>query len=147
MAMHKFELTAQWSGGRLGQGVITAGQLHTAVSIPSKLQGPGAGTNPEEMLLGASAACYLITLAAIVERLGVEEIALASEVHVSASPSQKVEKIIHRPSIKLPSNATGEVMDKARQAAFRAEQACMISKALQGNVILEVEPRIYQGNS
>ncbi|GAA3313131.1 hypothetical protein GCM10020331_002520 [Ectobacillus funiculus] len=32
------------------------------------MDGPGIGTNPDEMLLGAAATCYIITLAAMMER-------------------------------------------------------------------------------
>ena len=35
------------------------------------MDGPGIGTNPDEMLLGAAATCYIITLAAMLERSGI----------------------------------------------------------------------------
>jgi Predicted redox protein, regulator of disulfide bond formation len=49
-------------------GEIASGQLQTKVSIPPEMDGPGIGTNPDEMLLGAAATCYIITLAAMFER-------------------------------------------------------------------------------
>ena len=36
------------------------------------MDGPGIGTNPDEMLLGAAATCYMITLAAMLERSQIE---------------------------------------------------------------------------
>jgi peroxiredoxin-like protein len=142
MELHRFELTAEWQGGRLGTGHITTGHLNAAVSIPGELQGPGHGTNPEELLLGAAATCYLITLAAILERQEIDRLTLNSEAFVSSSPSMKFEKIIHRPVIHMSADASESMIEKAKQAAFRAEQACMISKAVKGNVEILVEPKV-----
>ena len=79
---HHFELKGTWRGGLFGKGQVGCGNLASEISVPTELKGPGMGTNPEELLLGASAACYLITLAAILERrqLKVESLSLASDV-------------------------------------------------------------------
>ncbi len=37
------------------------------------MDGPGVGTNPDEMLLGAAATCYIITLAAMLERSNIKK--------------------------------------------------------------------------
>lgn len=68
MAEHHFHLKADWPGGRNSEGYIEAGNLKTKISIPQEMDGPGIGTNPDEMLLGAAATCYVITLAAMIER-------------------------------------------------------------------------------
>jgi peroxiredoxin-like protein len=145
MEQHRFELSAEWQGGRMGEGHIRSGNLSSSISIPAELQGPGKGTNPEEMLLGAAATCYLITLAAILERHGVDQLTLTSEAWVISRPTMKVESITHRPIIYLPKNSSSEVIEKAKQAAFRAEQSCMISKALKGNVLVQVDPTLRIG--
>ena len=64
---HTFTLTGDWTGGLRGQGTLAVGGLASAISVPTVLGGPGAGTNPEELLTAAASSCYLITLAAIVE--------------------------------------------------------------------------------
>ncbi|WP_047153809.1 OsmC family protein [Aneurinibacillus tyrosinisolvens] len=143
MEKHSFHLTAGWDGGRLGQGNISIGSLQSAISIPAELNGPGVGTNPEEMLIGAASTCYLITLAAILENkaLPVENLSLTTEGIVSQEGSRlSFEKIIHRPSILLAPEATEEQVETAKTASVRAEKACMISKAVQGNVEVTVEP-------
>ncbi len=53
MARHHFHLKASWDGGRNGQGTIEAGNLKQTISIPKEMDGPGVGTNPDEMLIGA----------------------------------------------------------------------------------------------
>lgn len=144
MSEHRFELKAEWSGGLDGTGHIRTGNLVTAISVPSQIDGPGIGTNPEELLLGAAATCYLITLGMLLKRLGIESIELNSEIFVQSSPAMKVDKIIHQPRIGIPAHTSQEVTDKISKAAYRAEQACMISKALKGNVEVIVEPEIHQ---
>ncbi|MEW9700024.1 OsmC family protein [Paenibacillus sp. SI8] len=142
MSEHSFTLKAIWSGGLHGVGYMQSGSMSSSISIPSPLGGPGVGTNPEEMLLGAAATCYLITLGALLERLGVMQAELRSEILVSSKPSMKVNKVIHRPCISVAAHTSGEQLDKIRKCAYRAEQTCMISKAMRGNVEVEVEPEI-----
>ena len=66
MTQHHFHLTANWPGKRNDIGEIQSGNLSTQVSIPKEMDGPGIGTNPDEMLLGAAATCYIITLSCYV---------------------------------------------------------------------------------
>lgn len=144
MAQHAFHLEAKWTGGRLGDGTLTCGNLQTPISVPGELGGPGIGTNPEEMLVGAASTCYLITLAAVLanRKLEIASLTLQSEVVVSDDGSMKVESIVHRPQIVLGAGSTEEQIDVAHKAAQRAEQACMISKAMHGNVDISVESNV-----
>lgn len=142
---HSFMLQAEWDGGRNSEGRIEAGQLKTAISIPKEMGGPGIGTNPDEMLLGAAATCYLITLAAMMERGGlpVEKLSLESEgiVDVTNNIFTYV-SIAHKPYIRLKPEASEKDMEHARKLAEKAEGSCMISRAIAGNVALSTLPRI-----
>ncbi|MEK3887173.1 OsmC family protein [Bacillus sp. FSL K6-3431] len=134
MAKHSFLLKANWPGGRNGVGTIDAGNLTTKVSIPPEMDGPGIGTNPDEMLLGAAATCYIITLAAMLERaaIPVSDLSLESEGIVEVMNGVITYKtIIHRPKIILNSE---EYEKKVALLAEKAEKSCMISRALAGNV-------------
>lgn len=146
MTQHHFHLQATWNGGRLGDGTISAGNLQAPISIPQVMGGPGIGTNPDEMLVGAAATCYLITLAAMLEnrRLPLHELTLSSEGIVSQAGSLKFEKIIHRPRVILASEATEQQITTAETACHRADQHCMISKALHGNVEIIIEPTVIR---
>ena len=55
VAEHIFKLKADWPGLRNDVGTIEACNLKTEISIPPEMDGPGVGTNPDEMLLGAAA--------------------------------------------------------------------------------------------
>ncbi|NEW04588.1 hypothetical protein GK047_00935 [Paenibacillus sp. SYP-B3998] len=142
MNEHEFGLKATWSGGLYGMGMIQTGSLASSISIPAPLGGPGVGTNPEEMLLGAASTCYLITLGALLERQGIDQLQLTSQLFVSMKPVMKVSKLIHRPIILVASQTSEDEWDKIKKSAIRAEQTCMISKALRGNVEIVVEPVI-----
>ncbi|TYR81768.1 OsmC family protein [Priestia megaterium] len=144
MAKHSFHLQANWPGGRNDVGTIDAGQLKTTISIPKEMDGPGIGTNPDEMLLGAAATCYIITLAAMLERSGVQHALLTMESKAVVDVTKGVftyEKIIHRPHVVLRQEDMKQE-SKVQRLMEKAETSCMISRAIQGNVIIELEPHI-----
>ena len=145
MATHQFKLKGSWTGGLLGDGEIAVGSLLSEISVPSSLQGPGKGTNPEEMLLGAAATCYLITLGAILERrkVPVEALEIASDGEVfQDGPTLRFTHIVHRPTIRLALAATDAHKTAAREATEMAGKGCMISHALKGNVSVTVDARL-----
>lgn len=145
MALHQFHLQANWTGGRDSVGRIATGNLQTAISIPPEMNGPGVGTNPDEMLLGAASTCYLITLAAMIERakLPLEGIKLESVGDVDVTNGVfTYQKITHRPTVQLKVESTEQDLDTLKVLVKKAESTCMISKAVQGNVKIELDPKI-----
>lgn len=144
MSEHIFSLAGAWEGGLSGQGRITTGNLTSTVSVPKSMRGPGAGTNPEELLLSAAASCYLITLAAILEKrnLPVRRIDLISHGEVSTEGGLKFTHLVHQPRIALAANAGSAAIEAAAKVAHIAEKACMISSALKGNVDVKVQPEV-----
>ncbi|MDH6368763.1 peroxiredoxin-like protein [Paenibacillus sp. PastF-3] len=142
---HPFILNAVWNGGRNSDGTIEAGQLKTQISIPKEMGGPGIGTNPDEMLLGAAATCYLITLAAMLERseLITSNLTLTSEATVDVTNNIfTYEAIKHSPVITLSKDASQVDIDKAIHIAHKAEGSCMISRAVAGNVQITTQPTV-----
>lgn len=145
MAKHLFHLRANWPGGRNEVGTIEAGALKTKVSIPPEMDGPGIGTNPDEMLLGAAATCYIITLAAMMERSGLKKAQLTMESVGIVDVTKGVityQKIIHKPLIMLEKDATERTVERTKRIAEKAEVSCMISRAIRGNVEVALEVRI-----
>ncbi|WP_028784189.1 OsmC family protein [Thalassobacillus devorans] len=142
MTEHHFHLKADWPGGRNNVGYIDAGKLKTEISIPKEMDGPDIGTNPDEMLLGAASTCYIITLAAMIERAGIplKEMALTSEGIVDVTDGVfTYQKIIHRPKVVLKKDASKNELVRVDKLVKKAETSCMISKAIKGNVELELE--------
>ncbi|MBM7692709.1 peroxiredoxin-like protein [Peribacillus deserti] len=149
MAEHSFHLKASWPGLRNDVGEIEAGNLKTKISIPPEMDGPGIGTNPDEMLLGAAATCYIITLAAMMQRsaLDKENLTMESEGIVDVTSGViTYKKIIHRPRIILKQDAGERDHELALRLAKKAEVSCMISRAIAGNVEIELKPEIINAS-
>jgi peroxiredoxin-like protein len=145
MAEHVFHLKANWPGLRNDVGEIEAGNLKTKISIPLEMDGPGIGTNPDEMLLGAAATCYIITLAAMLERSRLEKPNLTMESEGIVDVTNGVftyKKIIHRPNVVLKPGASEKEVEMAVRLAKKAESSCMISRAIQGNVVIELQASV-----
>ncbi|TWT27413.1 OsmC family protein [Planomicrobium sp. CPCC 101110] len=145
MAKHSFHLQANWPGLRNDVGDIEAGNLKTQISIPPEMDGPGVGTNPDEMLLGAAATCYIITLAAMMERSNLDKESLTMESEGIVDVTNGVityERIIHRPRVVLKADASDRDFSLAQKLAEKAEASCMISRAIKGNVEIELQADI-----
>lgn len=128
----------------MGTGELKGEGLEARISIPGKLEGPGIGTNPEELLISAAMTCYMITLAAILEKrnIPIASLTLESEgILTVENGNLGFRQIIHRPRILLLTDHE-KAIQTANLAAHRAEQVCMITKALRGNVDISVEPVI-----
>lgn len=149
MAEHRFHLKANWPGLRNDVGEIETGNFKTKVSIPPEMDGPGVGTNPDEMLLGAAATCYIITLAAMMERRGLEKVSLTMESEGIVDVTKGVityKKIFHRPHVVLMKDASENDIEMVHKLAKRAETSCMISRAVQGNVEIVLEETVEVAN-
>ncbi|MGM7634359.1 OsmC family protein [Bacillus sp. Hm123] len=150
MTKHHFHLTADWPGTRNGTGHIESGNLKTEVSIPTEMNGPGVGTNPDEMLLGAASTCYIITLAAMLEMSKLEKVSLTMESEGIVDVTRGMltyETIIHRPKLILKADASDRDIALAEKLAVKAEHSCMISRALKGNVDMQLEATIERATS
>lgn len=148
MAKHVFYLNAHWPGGRNNIGTIETQNLKTKVSIPPEMDGPGIGTNPDEMLLGAAATCYIITLAAMIERSKIDNINLTMESEGYVDVTNGVityQKIIHRPVVTIKHGTSKNISKLLQKLAIKAEHSCMISRALKGNVEIEAILTIENG--
>ena len=137
---HHFFANLHWNGGRNDSGTFEAEQLKTEISIPKEMDGPGIGTNPDEMLLGAASTCYIITLAAMIERANHKAtLSLKSEGVVDVTNGVFTYKtIIYHLTMHMldPCEA---VKEKLVKLAHKAEQTCMISKAIRGNVEIQLQ--------
>lgn len=142
MSSHRFELEASWTGSVDGHGSLKGEGLEAKFTAPVALGGQGGGTNPEELLLGAAGACYLITCSAILTRRKIPFLGLRvrSDATVENTEGIRMTQIRHFPTIRLPVGSSAEVENAALTAARLAEQVCLVSVAVRGNVAMEVHP-------
>lgn len=147
MSAYHFTARANFSGTTKGEGRLTTAGLETEFSAPVELNGCGKGTDPEALLLSASASCLLITSAAIFAREGVlgAKFSVKSEGVLEGMPVFEIKKITHHLEIDLAPGSTIETLQKAKTLAALAEKNCMISKVLREGVAMEVTADISVG--
>jgi len=135
----EFKVEAEWRGdARAGQGTITTGAQGVVYSGPLSMGGSGAGTNPEELLIGAVASCYSIGLAALLQKAGlpVASIEVQATAFITGFPlATAFNKIIVSPTIAGANRARAAEYEKAAQTA---RDRCFIGRMLPKAVVYEV---------
>lgn len=128
---------AVWKGGlKDGQGSVSSetmevnGQYH----FNSRFGDGSGGTNPEELVGAAHAACYSMALSAALEGDGYKVEAVNTDANVTedqVSDGFAITNIHLRTRVKVP----GIDQDKFMEHAEGAKQNCPVSKALSGTEI------------
>ncbi|MBK6486865.1 MAG: OsmC family peroxiredoxin [Gemmatimonadetes bacterium] len=132
--------SATWEGGiRSGKGTFAgeSGAIAGNVSFNARF-GDDKGTNPEELLAAAEASCFSMALSGALERNGT----VATRIETDAACTvEKVGDAFSVTTMKLTVRATVPgVTNEAFQAIVAStKDGCPISKAIKGNVAIEVE--------
>lgn len=147
---HPYPVHVSWQGGREGRGNAKAEQSGTnfSIAVPEEFQGVGGGTNPEEMLTSAIAACYTMTFGIIAANRkipvsGIEVDAVGEVEQNGATFTYK--SVVVRPTITLDSAATPEHEALATDMAHKADLYCIITNAVRDKVAITIEPTIVKG--
>lgn len=135
--------SAVWDGVlRTGRGHFTAGSkaFEGEYTFKTRFEGAG-GTNPEELIAAAHAACFSMALSGVLEKAG------TPPTRVSTSAACTVEKAGEGFRItRMRLETRGEVpgLDQAgfAKAAEAAKEGCPVSGALKGNVQIELDARL-----
>jgi peroxiredoxin-like protein len=147
---HEYPVVATWTGGREGSGAVRAvhSGAENAVNVPPEFQGPGGGTNPEELLASAIAACYSMTLGIIAanRKLPVKSIeTTAVGVVEQNGPQFTYKSITIKPIIAMEGEPTFDQLKLVEEVAHKADGYCIITNAVRGKVEINVEPTIVKG--
>lgn len=132
--------SANWTGDlKTASGELTVGEgaWTSAYSAASRFQGvlpgfeDGAGTNPEELLAAAHAACFSMALSLALTEAGLapSSIQTRARVHlrnVSGIPT------IQQIDIETEGDVPGLDQDGFRERAEEAKTGCIVSRALGG---------------
>ena len=139
--------SAAWEGKfKDGKGTFKAesGAFSGPYSFGTRFGG-AKGTNPEELIAAAHAACFSMALSAGLEKAG------TPVTRVETRAACTLEMIEGAPKItRIELTVRGKVpgIDQAAfaQAAESAKVNCPVSKALQGNVELKLEAKLVERN-
>jgi osmotically inducible protein OsmC len=135
--------SATWEGGlKGGKGSFKgeSGAIGGQYNFSSRFES-GTGSNPEELLAAAEAACFSMALSGALEKAG------TPPTRVETSAACTVEAVpggFGITKMKLTVQATVPNVDKMKfeQIANETKEGCPVSKALKGNVEITVEARL-----
>ena len=134
--------SAKWEGGlKGGRGTYSgANGLGGQYNFSSRFEN-GPGSNPEELIAAAHAACYSMALSGGLEKNG------TPPTSVSTTAKCTVEKVDDKMTItrmQLDVEASVPNIDDAtfQKIAVASKDGCPVSRALKGNVDIQVSAKL-----
>lgn len=135
--------TATWQGGlRGGKGSFSAesGAVGGDYNFGSRFES-ATGSNPEELLGAALAACYSMALGGALEGAGMTPEQVETEARCTiekANGGFRITTIKLRVRARIP----GADRDRFKDIAEQTKDSCPVSKALMGNVDIQVDAQL-----
>jgi len=124
----------QWQGDiRSGKGSISTGSgvlKSTPYNFSMRFE-QEPGTNPEELIAAAHAACYTMNLSGTLGRKGYKPQNLETHATCTVAPKQGGGFQITRIQLETRAKVDGIDNDTFQQIAREAEQTCPVSNALR----------------
>ena len=137
--------SAHWEGGiKSGKGTFKgeSGAIGGQYSFSSRFE-EGVGSNPEELLAAAEAACFSMALSGNIERAGGTPTSIDANAACTVSPNPggggfTITKI----DLDITVAASGIDNAKFQEVAQQTIETCPVSRALHGNLELTVTARL-----
>ena len=133
MAKTIYTAEATVTGGRAeGHGATTDGALEVQLRTPKEMDGPGGGTNPEQLFAVGYAACFEGALGVVGrrERAEVGDVSIDSRVSLVTTEDRgftiSVELGVTLPQVSDP--------EQAAKIVAAAHEVCPYSNATRGNI-------------
>ena len=126
----RFPATIESQGGRLTRA-SSPGKAPLDVATPPEFRGGIPGVwSPEDLLVAATASCFVVTLAAVAERSGVELAAVRVDAvgHVERGHDGRFRFTVIELTVEVESDADSR---RIARVAAKAEEACIVSLALE----------------
>ena len=134
--------SAKWEGGlKGGKGTYSgANGLEGQYNFSSRFEN-GPGSNPEELLAAAHAACYSMALSGGLEKNGTPATSVATTAKCTV---EKVAESFTITRMELNVQATVPTIDDAtfQRIAAASRDGCPVSRALKGNVDVQLNARL-----
>jgi lipoyl-dependent peroxiredoxin len=129
----KRDARVHWAGSLMsGRGQITTGSKAldgTMYSVPSRFE-QESGTNPEELIAAAHAACFTMMLAKVIgdQKKSLEQIDTRATVLLRQDGAKFTIAEIH---LQTQARVTGMNQEEFRKAAEEAKETCPVSALLK----------------
>jgi lipoyl-dependent peroxiredoxin len=137
--------SAVWDGVlRSGRGHFKAGSgaFEGDYSFATRFEN-ARGTNPEELIAAAHAACLSMALSAGLEKAGTPATRISTKASCTVDKAGEGFKIT-RMRLEVRGKVAGLDQAGFAQAAEAAKNGCPVSTALQGNVEMELDARLEE---
>jgi osmotically inducible protein OsmC len=133
--------SAEWTGGlKDGRGSLSlgSGAFEGSYSFGSRFE-EGSGTNPEELIGAAHAACFSMALAAALGKAGFEprRVSTTARVDLEMKDGPRIATI----TLDTEADVPGIDAEEFRKQAEGAKENCPVSRALAG-VDIRLEARL-----
>jgi osmotically inducible protein OsmC len=137
--------SARWEGGiKSGKGTFKgeSGAIGGQYSFSSRFE-EGVGSNPEELLAAAEAACFSMALSGHIERAGGTPTSIDTNAAGTVSPNPggggfTITKI----DLDVTVAATGIDDAKFQEVAQQTLETCPVSRAFHGNLEISLKARL-----
>lgn len=125
---------AEITGGRDGRGTTDDQMVDVNLRTPKEQGGPGGGANPEQLFAVGYGACFQSALGLAGKELDVDT--TGSVVNTEVGIGKEGESF--GLSIKLMVSVPDVDKETAQQVVDRTHELCPYSKAIRGNIPVEV---------
>ncbi|HEX7978264.1 MAG TPA: OsmC family peroxiredoxin [Gemmatimonadaceae bacterium] len=132
---------AEWKGGIKGQGSF-GGQtgIGGQYNFSSRFEN-GVGSNPEELLAAAEAACFSMALAFALDKEGHPATSVQTKADCTIEKQGEGFKIT-RMMLHVQAAVPGVDAAKFQSIAQATKEGCPVSTALKGNVQLDIDAKL-----
>ncbi len=131
--------SAHWSGGlKDGKGQVSA-QSGVLKDVPysfAKRFGDEAGSNPEELLGAAHAACYSMALSNVLAEYDLKADSIDTTATVTLDPGKGAITKVH---LDLKASIPGASDATFQEAAHKAKEGCPVSKLFNAEITLDAK--------
>lgn len=143
---HDYHVEIVGSGEKTGWLTATADALpELEVASPPEFGGPDGVWSPEHLFVASLSACLMTTFRSIAARSGVDVFDYMDEAvgHLKRGDDRlySIESVVLRPTIVISPESK---LDRAERLIRKAEKACLISRSVSSQVILQ--PRVLQAH-
>lgn len=144
---HDYEIQVTSTGPRSGIMDSNEDRLPSLyVASPPEFGGPEGVWSPEHLYVASIAACLMTTFRAIAEisRLDVIEYTDDAVGHLKRGEDRlyTIEKVTLRPKVVI---GEGADLEKARTLLKKAESACLISRSVSSEIVLDGQVLVAHG--
>jgi peroxiredoxin-like protein len=132
--------TVRIAGGPEGHATVSSpGVPDLRTAAPVEFDGPGDAWSPEQLLLAAVEACFLLTFQAVARASRLEVVAISVEAEGFVDRVDGVTRfteIVLHPRVALPA---GTDWTRVQRVLEKAERSCLVSASLDTRIRLEPE--------